>query len=112
MDTAGRVLFSCQILLFLDRKLATMSSAPSDIPAYQRPPATKSDLDYAQLASIDLSKWPLKKDELLSDIRHAVNDVGFWFVVNTGITDEEVLRQLSIGASRIGRREKASAGLS
>ncbi|GAA5973012.1 hypothetical protein JCM11641_000363 [Rhodosporidiobolus odoratus] len=75
-----------------------MPSSLLDFPVWQRPaPTTDATLDYAQLARIDLSKWPGKKEELVEDLRVAVNEVGFWFVENTGISDEEVVRQLSIG---------------
>ncbi|GAA5866144.1 hypothetical protein JCM8547_000612 [Rhodosporidiobolus lusitaniae] len=74
-----------------------MPSSVLDIPEWKRPAPTKEPLEYAELARIDLSKWPAKKEELVEDLRHAVNEVGFWFVENTGITDEEVVRQMSIG---------------
>ncbi|EIM91330.1 Clavaminate synthase-like protein [Stereum hirsutum FP-91666 SS1] len=70
-----------------------------DIPPYSRPPPTKEELDYAPLSVVDLSKWdrPNGKEELVNDLRVAIEDVGFLFVVGHGIEDEEVLRQLSIG---------------
>ncbi|GAA6010478.1 hypothetical protein JCM10207_001324 [Rhodosporidiobolus poonsookiae] len=74
-----------------------MPASVLDIPVWQRPAPTSESLEYAQLARVDLSKWPAKKEELVEDLRRAVNDVGFWFVENTGISDEEVVRQLSIG---------------
>lgn len=75
-----------------------MPSATYDIPEWVRPAETKEQLDYVQLAEIDLSKWwKGQKTELLDDIRVAVHEVGFWFVTNTGIEDDEVRRQLAIG---------------
>ncbi|GAA5917184.1 hypothetical protein JCM6882_000544 [Rhodosporidiobolus microsporus] len=76
-----------------------MPSSALDIPVWERPAPTTEipDSEFAQLARIDLSKWPDRKEELVEDLRHAVNEVGFWFVENTGISDEEVVRQLSIG---------------
>ncbi|GAA6046683.1 hypothetical protein JCM3770_003115 [Rhodotorula araucariae] len=73
-----------------------MSSA-LDIPTWQRPAPTAEELDYVELARIDLSKWPSRKAELVEDLRHAVTEVGFWAIENSGITDEEVIRQNSIG---------------
>jgi len=56
-----------------------MPSIAHDIPRWQRPaPTTDETLDYAELARVDLSKWPEKKEELIEDLRHAVNEVGFW----------------------------------
>ncbi|GAA6044217.1 hypothetical protein JCM8097_002266 [Rhodosporidiobolus ruineniae] len=76
-----------------------MPSILPEIPTWVRPEPTKEQLDYAELARIDLGKWPAKKEELVEDLRHAVNNVGFWFVENHGITDEEVVRQMSIGSA-------------
>ncbi|GAA5854620.1 hypothetical protein JCM8547_004913 [Rhodosporidiobolus lusitaniae] len=76
-----------------------MPVSAADIPTYQRPPATKEQLDYVDLAVIDLSKWdkPGGKEELVEDLRRAIIDIGFLLVTGHGITDDEVLRQLSIG---------------
>ncbi|GAA6018472.1 hypothetical protein JCM11491_007010 [Sporobolomyces phaffii] len=74
-----------------------MPAATIDIPTWRRPSPTTEELDYAKLARIDLGKWPEKRDELVEDLRLAVTKVGFWVVENTGISDDEVVRQLSIG---------------
>ncbi|ORY88268.1 Clavaminate synthase-like protein [Leucosporidium creatinivorum] len=74
-----------------------MAPSALDVRTWTPPPATQEKLDYAELAQVDLSKWPAKKDELLLDMRRAVNEVGFWFVVGHGITDEEIGRQMSLG---------------
>jgi len=66
---------------------------------WSRPAPTKKDLDWAPLAQIDLSRFdePGGKQELAKQLYDAVTKVGFWVVVNTGIDDARVLRQLSIG---------------
>ncbi|GAA5967434.1 hypothetical protein JCM8115_000789 [Rhodotorula mucilaginosa] len=74
-----------------------MPSAVPNIKPWTRPAPTQEPLDYAELARIDLAKWPEKKSELVEDLRYAVNEVGFWIVENTGISDEEVRRQHAIG---------------
>ncbi|KAK5698271.1 putative flavonol synthase [Elasticomyces elasticus] len=74
-----------------------MPSSTLEIPRWARPRPTQDKLDYVDLARIDLSKWPAQKEELVDDLRKAVTEVGFWLVENTGITDEEVVRQHSIG---------------
>lgn len=51
-----------------------MATSALDVPAWTPPPPTKEQLDYAELAQIDLSKWPTKKEELLLDMRRAVNE--------------------------------------
>ncbi|CAG9955873.1 unnamed protein product [Clonostachys rosea f. rosea IK726] len=69
------------------------------IKPWKRPEVTKENLDWAELPKIDLSKFdaPGGKQELAESLYKAVTEVGFWSVVNTGIDDESVLRQFSIG---------------
>jgi len=66
---------------------------------WSRPSPTTADLDWAPLTKIDLSRFdePGGKQELAAQLADAVNRVGFWVVVNTGIDDERVLKQFSIG---------------
>jgi hypothetical protein len=66
---------------------------------WNRPAPTKEDLDWAPLAQIDLSRFdePGGKQELAEQLYEAVTKVGFWVVTNTGLDDESVLRQFSIG---------------
>ena len=66
---------------------------------WSRPSPTREDLDWAPLVQIDLSRFdePNGKHELAKQLYDAVTKVGFWVVVNTGIDDERVLRQFSIG---------------
>lgn len=66
---------------------------------WSRPAPTKEDLDWAPLVKIDLSRFdePGGKQELAKQLYDAVTRVGFWVVVNTGIDDERVLKQFSIG---------------
>lgn len=69
------------------------------IKPWSRPSQTKENLDWAPLTKIDLSRFdePGGKQELAAQLADAVNRVGFWVVVNTGIDDQRVLRQFSIG---------------
>lgn len=64
-----------------------------------RPNKTSEDLEWADLPKIDLSLFdqPGGKQELANHLLDAVTRVGFWVVVNSGIDDERVLRQFSIG---------------
>lgn len=66
---------------------------------WSRPAPTSEGLDWAPLAKIDLSRFdePGGKQELAKQLYDAVTRVGFWVVVNTGLDDEKVLRQFSIG---------------
>ncbi|KAG0645643.1 non sense mediated decay [Hyphodiscus hymeniophilus] len=66
---------------------------------WSRPAPTKEDLDWAPLVKIDLSRFdePGGKQELAKQLYDAVTRVGFWVVVNSGIDDERVLKQFTIG---------------
>jgi len=66
---------------------------------WSRPSHTKEELDWAPLPRIDLSRFdePGGKQALAAELADAVNRIGFWVVVNTGLDDDRVLRQFSIG---------------
>ena len=66
---------------------------------WARPSQTKEDLAWAPLPKIDLSRFdePGGKQALADELADAVHRIGFWSVVNTGIDDERVLKQFSIG---------------
>jgi hypothetical protein len=66
---------------------------------WTRPREMKEVLDYAPLIAIDLSRFdePGGKQELAAQLYDAITRVGFWAVTNTGIDDDRVLRQFSIG---------------
>jgi len=66
---------------------------------WNRPATTTEPLEWAPLVKIDLSKFdePGGKQELAKQLYDAVTNVGFWVVVNSGIDDERVLKQFSIG---------------
>jgi hypothetical protein len=66
---------------------------------WSRPRETSENLDWAPLVKIDLSRFdePGGKQELAKQLYDAVTRVGFWVVVNTGLDDERVLKQFSIG---------------
>ncbi|KAI1802751.1 Clavaminate synthase-like protein [Daldinia bambusicola] len=64
-----------------------------------RPKKTLENIECVEPPKIDLSRFdePSGKQELAKQLSDAVTRVGFWSVVNTGIVDERVLRQFSIG---------------
>ncbi|KAI0008783.1 Clavaminate synthase-like protein [Xylariaceae sp. FL0662B] len=66
---------------------------------WTRPKETSEKLDWAELPKIDLSRLdePGGRHELAKQLVDAVTRVGFWSVINTGLDDERVLRQFSIG---------------
>jgi len=79
----------------------TISPAPGRIlvKPWNRPSHTTESLNWAPLVKIDLSRFdePGGKQELAKQLFDAVTNVGFWVVVNTGLDEERVLRQFSIG---------------
>ncbi|KAH8652311.1 gibberellin 2-oxidase [Xylariales sp. PMI_506] len=84
----------------LEEPAATAAnSVKIPIKPWSRPQVTSENLEWAELPKIDLSIFdqPGGKQELAKQLYDAVTRVGFWSVVNTGIDDERVLRQFSIG---------------
>ncbi|KAF3769146.1 Clavaminate synthase-like protein [Cryphonectria parasitica EP155] len=69
------------------------------IDTYEQVPVTKEDLDWAELITLDLSKFdqPGGKEELVKELDHAVTKVGFFYVKNFNISQEEVDRQFALG---------------
>lgn len=83
-------------------ELLPSTSAPTKsilIKPWSRPSPTKEPLNWAPLVQIDLSRFdePGGKQSLAQQLSHAVTNIGFWVVTNTGIDDSRVLRQFSIG---------------
>lgn len=79
-----------------------MPSAVSSLPAlpqWKRPAKTTEDLPWADISVIDISTFdePGGKEKLAERLRDAVQTTGFFSVVGTGFTDEEVTRQFAIG---------------
>ncbi|KAL4866782.1 hypothetical protein BDV12DRAFT_187200 [Aspergillus spectabilis] len=89
-------------------------AADFDIPRYEQVPVTKEDresptlydlrdtdstVDWAELVTIDLGRFdePGGKEELVKQLEHAVQHVGFFYVKNFNITQEEIDRQFALG---------------
>ncbi|GFZ52085.1 hypothetical protein JCM24511_09858 [Saitozyma sp. JCM 24511] len=66
---------------------------------YAHVPETKEDLDWADLPTIDLSKFstPEGKAELSQILIEAIRTKGFFYVINYGISQEAVDRQFALG---------------
>ncbi|KAB8073250.1 hypothetical protein BDV29DRAFT_201924 [Aspergillus leporis] len=69
------------------------------IDQYDHVPETKENLDWADLITLDLSLYeqPGGKEELVKQLDHAVRNVGFFYVKNFNISQEEVDRQFALG---------------
>lgn len=72
---------------------------PTALSPYEQVPETREKLDWAELATLDLSLFdqPGGKEELAKQLEYAVHNVGFFYVKNFGISQEEVDRQFALG---------------
>ncbi|KAK3066741.1 hypothetical protein LTR53_016775 [Teratosphaeriaceae sp. CCFEE 6253] len=66
---------------------------------YTRVPETHADLDWAELVTLDLGLFdtPGGKQALAEQLTYAAQHVGFFYVKNFGITQQEVDRQFALG---------------
>ncbi|CAK4030299.1 iron ascorbate family oxidoreductase [Lecanosticta acicola] len=69
------------------------------ISPYKQVPETQADLDWAELVTLDLSQFdqPGGKEDLVEQLKYAAHHVGFFYVKNFGISQEEVDRQFALG---------------
>ncbi|KAJ5717837.1 Clavaminate synthase-like protein [Penicillium malachiteum] len=69
------------------------------IDKYDHVPVTKEELDWAELVTLDLSLYeqPGGKEQLVKQLEHAVQYVGFFYVKEFNISQEEVDRQFALG---------------
>ncbi|KAF6837167.1 2OG-Fe(II) oxygenase superfamily protein [Colletotrichum plurivorum] len=78
----------------------TVQSAPSKpLPKYQQPAETKCELDWAEFVTLDLSQFdaPGGKQKLATQLRDAVHQIGFFYVINYGLDQDVVDEQFAIG---------------
>ncbi|KAH7915946.1 Clavaminate synthase-like protein [Hygrophoropsis aurantiaca] len=73
---------------------STLPHAPHYVPA----PGAKEDLDYADLAVIDLAKasTPAGRTELASEVKAALLEHGFFYVINHGYSQTQTERMFDI----------------
>ncbi|RAL61058.1 hypothetical protein DID88_010399 [Monilinia fructigena] len=69
------------------------------IPIYTQVSETTYELDWADLATLDLSKFEDSngKQELAAQVHNAIQQIGFFYVTNFGLSQEEVDHQFAIG---------------
>ncbi|XPS98258.1 hypothetical protein M3J09_007467 [Ascochyta lentis] len=65
---------------------------------YVHPPETKAHVPWAELVTLDLEDYdrPGGKARLSKQLEHAVHHVGFFYVKNFGISQEQVDRQFTL----------------
>ncbi|APA08797.1 hypothetical protein SS1G_02586 [Sclerotinia sclerotiorum 1980 UF-70] len=68
------------------------------LPKYTHPPETKDDLPWAELVTLDLSDFNNEggKERLAKQLEHAVHHVGFFYVKNFGLSQDQVDRQFTL----------------
>ncbi|KAG6826198.1 hypothetical protein H0H92_000760 [Tricholoma furcatifolium] len=73
-------------------------TALPEIPRHIPPSPTDENLDFADLAIIDLAKYgtPEGNAELVSQVRDAMRTIGFFYVINHGYTPEQTRRMFDI----------------
>lgn len=82
---------------------AIVESAPAPhipfLPQYKQVAESSYDLDWADLVTLDLSKYDQVggKQELANQLKNAVHNVGFFYITNFGLSQDEVDRQFAIG---------------
>ncbi|KAK6541608.1 hypothetical protein TWF694_007408 [Orbilia ellipsospora] len=66
---------------------------------YTHPPETKEDVKYADLVTIDLEEFdkPGGPERLAAQLKDAAHEVGFFYIKNFGLTQEQINRQFAIG---------------
>ena len=65
---------------------------------YSHPPETKANLRWSELVTLDLEEYskPGGKERLAQQLEHAVHHVGFFYVKNYSIPQEDVDRQFTL----------------
>lgn len=70
------------------------------IAPYQDTSETKADLEWADLVTLDLSKFdsPDGKKQLAAQLKDAIHRIGFFYIINYGLSKEEVNEQFGLSA--------------
>ncbi|KAK9416441.1 putative Fe2OG dioxygenase domain-containing protein [Seiridium unicorne] len=71
----------------------------SSIPTYNQIPETQYELDWADLATLDLSQFdhPGGKEKLAKQLSDAIEKIGFFYIIDFGLSQEQVDRQFALG---------------
>ena len=92
-----------------------MPTAPHSYTRYQDISETTADLDWAELATIDLGLFdtPGGKHKLASQLKHGIITVGFFYVTNFGLWKSEVDEQFALAQElfSLPHSEKQQHGL-
>ncbi|KAF9485746.1 Clavaminate synthase-like protein [Pholiota conissans] len=83
--------------------------APLELPVFVPPPVTKENIEWADILTVDLSKYDTDRAELVDTVRTALERDGFFYVVGHGISPTTINRQLAlaqIAFDDVSREEK------
>lgn len=78
------------ILFLTTTTMSTTEKALLPLPHWQPPPVSKEDHEWANILTVDLSKYDTDRDELVKTVETALSRDGFFYVVNHGLTQETV----------------------
>lgn len=78
--------------------VATQTAVPPPLPKYKQVDVTSAELDWADLVTLDLSDFDNAggKERLASQLFQAVQSIGFFYVINFGLSQDEVDRQFAL----------------
>ncbi|EXJ63852.1 hypothetical protein A1O7_00187 [Cladophialophora yegresii CBS 114405] len=84
--------------------------AITDGASYQSIPETTVELDWTDLVALDLSDFDRRggKQRLAAQLHDAIQKIGFFYLVNFGLSQEEVNDQFSLAAQifQLSEQEK------
>ncbi|KAM0257226.1 hypothetical protein ACHAQJ_004464 [Trichoderma viride] len=81
------------------KSVANLALGQAEIPTYHQIPETTHELDWADLVTLDLSQFekPGGKERLARQLQDAIQKIGFFYIINFGLSQEQVDRQFAIG---------------
>ncbi|PTB35173.1 hypothetical protein M441DRAFT_94014 [Trichoderma asperellum CBS 433.97] len=76
-----------------------LAQGPVEIPTYHQVPETAHELDWADLVTLDLSQFEELggKARLAKQLQEAIQKIGFFYITNFSLSQEQVDRQFAIG---------------
>ncbi|KAF8209447.1 hypothetical protein K438DRAFT_1904139 [Mycena galopus ATCC 62051] len=81
------------------------------VPKWKSPPPTEHNLPWANILTVDLSRYETEREDLVKIVSTALERDGFFYVVGHGIAPETLSRQFDLGQltfEGVSREEKES----
>ncbi|KJA25360.1 hypothetical protein HYPSUDRAFT_37871 [Hypholoma sublateritium FD-334 SS-4] len=89
--------------------LSAYGKVPIELPVWEPPAVTKESVEWADILTVDLSKYESHRQELVDTVRTALERDGFFYVVGHGIDPKTINRQFALGEiafDKVPRDEK------